>query len=106
LFSGWFAWGRFPLLLLQSAEVVRGGSSTVWGSRSLGGVVNLRTIDPHRDCATLMIEGASGGTCHGPGLASARFGAPSIALGGDFWNTAGFVITRADQAGPIDRPAA
>ena len=48
-FSGWLDWGRIPLLLLQSAEVVRGGGSTVWGSRSLGGVVNLRTIDPHRE---------------------------------------------------------
>jgi outer membrane cobalamin receptor len=30
-FSGWLDWGRIPLLLLQSAEIVRGGSSTVWG---------------------------------------------------------------------------
>ena len=105
-FSGWLDWGRIPLLLLQSAEVVRGGSSTVWGSRSLGGVVNLRTIDPHRDGATLMIEGGSLGTYHGTGMASARSGNASVALGGDFWNTDGFVITRKDQAGPVDEPAA
>ena len=105
-FSGWLDWGRIPLLLLQSAEVVRGGSSTVWGSRSLGGVVNLRTIDPRRDGAQLMIEGGSRGTYHGTGMASAHRGAASIALGGDFWNTDGFVIARKDQAGPVDRPLA
>jgi outer membrane cobalamin receptor len=105
-FSGWLDWGRIPLLLLQSAEVVRGGSSTVWGSRSLGGVVNLRTIDPHRDGATLMLEGGSLGTYHGTGMASLRQGAVSLALGGDFWNTDGFVIAPKDQAGPVDRPAA
>jgi len=103
-FSGWLDWGRIPLLLLQSAEVVRGGSSTVWGSRSLGGVVNLRTIDPHRDGATLMIEGGSLGTYHGTGMASARFDNASIALGGDFWNTDGFITARKDQAGPVDEP--
>jgi outer membrane cobalamin receptor len=105
-FSGWLDWGRIPLLLLQSAEVVRGGSSTVWGSRSLGGIVNLRTIDPRHDGAQLMLEGGSLGTYHGSGMASVRHGAASVALGGDFWNTDGFVILRKDQAGPVDRPTA
>ena len=105
-FSGWLDWGRIPLLLLQSAEVVRGGSSTVWGSRSLGGIVNLRTIDPHRDGAQLMLEGGSLGTYHGTGMASLRRGAVSVSLGGDFWNTDGFVIAPKDLAGPVDRRAA
>ena len=105
-FSGWLDWGRIPLLLLQSAEVVRGGGSTVWGSRSLGGVINLRTLDPRRDGAQLMIEGGSRGTYHGTGVASMRRGAVSGSLGGDFWNTDGFVIIRPDQAGPVDRPEA
>ena len=35
------------------------------------GVVNLRTIDPHRDGAQLMLEGGSRGTYHGTGMASA-----------------------------------
>jgi outer membrane cobalamin receptor len=105
-FSGWLDWGRIPLLLLQSAEVVRGGSSTVWGSRSLGGVVNLRTLDPHRDGAQLMVEGGSRGTYHTTGVASLRRGSATASLGGDFWNTDGFVILRPDQAGPVDRPQA
>ena len=105
-FSGWLDWGRIPLLLLQSAEVVRGGSSTVWGSRSLGGVVNLRTLDPRRDGAQIMVEGGSRGTYHTSGVASIRRGSTSASLGGDFWNTDGFVIIRPDQAGPVDRPQA
>jgi outer membrane cobalamin receptor len=105
-FSGWLDWGRIPLLLLQSAEVVRGGSSTVWGSRSLGGVVNLRTLDPRRDGAQLMVEGGSRGTYHSTGVATLRRGSTSASLGGDFWNTDGFVVIRPDQAGPVDRPLA
>jgi outer membrane receptor protein involved in Fe transport len=104
-FSGWVDWGRIPLLLLQSAEVVRGGASTVWGSRSLGGVVNLRTIDPRRDGAQVMLEGGSLGTYHGTGVASIKRGAVAATAAGDFWNTDGFVVLRADQAGPVDRPA-
>jgi outer membrane cobalamin receptor len=101
-FSGWLDWSRIPLPMLQSAEVVRGGSSTIWGSRSLGGVVNLRTIDPRRDAAQLTLEGGSLGTYHGTGAASIRRGGFSALLGGDFWNTDGFVILRKDQAGPVD----
>ena len=105
-FSGWLDWGRIPLLLLQSAEVVRGGGSTVWGSRSLGGIVNLRTIDPRGDGAQVMLEGGSQGTYHGTGVASIRRGAVAASLGGDFWNTDGFVLLRPEQAGPVDRPIA
>ena len=105
-FSGWLDWGRIPLLMLQSAEVVRGGASTVWGSRSLGGVINLRTVAPRRDGAQLMIEGGSLGTYHGTGVASVHQGGISASLGGDFWNTDGFVITKAEQAGSVDLPHA
>jgi outer membrane cobalamin receptor len=102
-FSGWLDWGRIPLPMLQSAEVVRGGGSTIWGSRSLGGVVNLRTIDPRSDAAQLMLEGGSLGTYHGAGSASVRRGELSALLGGDFWNTDGFVLLPPDQRGPVDR---
>ena len=105
-FSGWLDWGRIPLFMLQSAEVVRGGGSTVWGSRSLGGVVNLRTIDPRSDGAQVMLEGGSLGTYHGTGVASVRRGAVAASLGADFWNTDGFVLLRPEQAGPVDRPIA
>ena len=105
-FSGWLDWGRIPLFMLQSAEVVRGGGSTVWGSRSLGGIVNLRTVEPRDDGAQMMIEGGSRGTYHGTGAASMRRGAVTALLGGDFWNTDGFTIVRADQRGPVDVPTA
>ncbi|HEU4721821.1 MAG TPA: TonB-dependent receptor [Gemmatimonadaceae bacterium] len=105
-FSGWLDWGRIPLFLLQSAEVVRGGGSTVWGSRSLGGIVNLRTIDPARDGGQLMLEGGSRDTYHATGAATLRRAAVTGTLGADFWNTDGFVIVRKDQAGPVDVPLA
>ena len=102
-FSGWLDWGRIPLPMLQSAEVVRGGGSPIWGSRSLGGVINLRTIAPRRDERRLMVEGGSPGTYRGAGSASIRRGKLSATLGADVLQSDGFVTLRADQAGPIDR---
>lgn len=103
-FSGWIDWGRIPLPLLQSAEVVRGGGSTVWGSRSLGGVVNLRTISADRDGGRVLVEGGSLGTYHGSGAGTLRRGKLGAIISGDYWNTDGFVIIRPDQAGAVDLP--
>ena len=105
-FSGWLDWGRIPLPMLESAEVVRGGGSITWGSRSLGGVVNLRTIAPRRDEVRMMVEGGSLGTYHGAGAVTMRRDRLAVSLGGDYWDTDGFVILRADQAGAIDEPQA
>jgi outer membrane cobalamin receptor len=103
-FSGWLDWGRIPLPMLESAEVVRGGGSMIWGSRSLGGVVNLRTIAPRRDEARLMVEGGSLGTVRAAGSGSLRRANVSATLGADIWQTDGFVVLR--QAGPADTPEA
>jgi outer membrane cobalamin receptor len=102
-FSGWLDWGRIPLPMLQSAEVVRGGGSMIWGSRSLGGVVNLRTIEPRRSEARVTIEGGSLGTYHGAAAGTVRRGRVTATLGGNYRDTDGFLVLREDQAGPVDR---
>lgn len=104
-FSGWIDWGRIPLPLIQSAEVVRGGGSTIWGSRSLGGVVNLRTVNADRTGGRVLVEGGSLGTYHGSGAVTVRRGKLGAAVSGDYWDTDGFVITRKDQAGAVDLPS-
>ena len=103
-FSGWLDWGRIPLPMLESAEVVRGGGSPIWGSRALGGVVNLRTLAPTRDGARLLVEGGSFGTKRGSGAATLRRGKLGATLAGDYVNTDGFLVIRKDQAGPADSP--
>ena len=99
-FSGFLDWGRIPLTMLESAEVIRGGGSMIWGSRSLGGVVNLRTISPRRNEMQLVLESGSLGTTRGAGSASIRHGTLSATVGADVMQTDGFVILR--QAGPAD----
>ncbi|HWP72432.1 MAG TPA: TonB-dependent receptor [Gemmatimonadaceae bacterium] len=101
-FSGWLDWGRIPLTMLESAEVIRGGGSMIWGSRSLGGVVNLRTISPRQNEMHLLLEGGSLGTTRAAGSASIRHGTLSATVGGDAMETDGFVVLR--QAGTADEP--
>jgi outer membrane cobalamin receptor len=104
-FSGWIDWGRIPLPLLQSAEVVRGGGSPIWGSRALGGVVNMRTVQPTKDEARMIFEGGSNSTYHTAGAGSVRRDKVTATVAGDFWNTEGFVLLREQQAGPVDEPS-
>jgi outer membrane cobalamin receptor len=103
-FSGWLDWGRIPLPMLASAEVIRGGGSIIWGSRALGGVVNLRTIAPRGDALDVIIERGSFGTSHGAGAASIKRGRLSAMLAADYLDTDGFILTPKDQAGPVDQP--
>jgi outer membrane receptor protein involved in Fe transport len=104
-FAGWVHWPRVPLSLVERIEAVRGGGSGVWGSRSLGGVINLVTLDPAKSHLELAGEGGSFGTYRGS--ASASYGGGKLrALGAsDWYDTDGFVITRPDQIGPIDIPS-
>lgn len=101
-FSGWTDWGRIPLTMLESAEVIRGGGSMIWGSRSLAGVVNLRTIAPREDEARLVVEGGSMNTYRTAGSGSIRRGTFGATLGAERLQTDGFIVLR--QSGTADTP--
>jgi outer membrane receptor protein involved in Fe transport len=104
-FAGWVHWPRVPLSLVERIEAVRGGGSGVWGSRSLGGVINLVTIDPPKSQLELSAEGGMFGTARGSASGSYRGGKLRALGAGDFYDTNGFVIVRSDLAGPIDTDA-
>jgi outer membrane cobalamin receptor len=101
-FSGWIDWGRIPLSMLSSVEVIRGGGSIIWGSRALGGVINLRTIEPQRDGASITAERGSFDTSHGAGMATLKRTRISAVVAADYVNTGGFNLLPPDQAGPVD----
>ena len=101
-FSGWLDWGRIPMPMLESAEVVRGGGSMIWGSRSLAGVVNLRTISPREDEIRLVVESGSMAMKRVAGTASFRREKLAGTIGAEGWKTDGFVVLR--QAGTADEP--
>lgn len=104
-FTGWLYWGRVPLPLVQRVEVVSSGGSMVWGSRALGGVVNLFTDSHGPSRATVLAEAGSRQSRRAAVNGVASVGRLRIMAGGDWSTTDGFVVVPAALAGPVDVPS-
>src|SRR6266480_4706289 len=52
-FGGWVYWDRVPRESVTRVEVLRGGSSHLYGSSALGGVVNILTKKAQSNAASL-----------------------------------------------------
>jgi outer membrane receptor protein involved in Fe transport len=103
-FGGAVHWARLPLALVDRVEMVRGGGSMVWGSRSLGGVINILTRQPGPTRLDLELEGGDRSTLRGAGNLIARRGPLSVTVAGSAGESDGFRTIRPDLAGPIDVP--
>jgi outer membrane receptor protein involved in Fe transport len=103
-FGGAVHWARLPLALVDRVEMVRGGGSMVWGSRSLGGVINILTRQPGPTRLDLELEGGDRSTLRGAGNLTARQGPVSVTIAGSAGESDGFRSVRPDLAGPIDVP--
>ena len=106
-FGGWVYWGRVPRLAVERLEVLRGGSSDLYGSGALGGVAQILTRRPGTGRG---LEGeASGGssgfldgvlTAHGTrGRWGARVSAEAL-------HTDGHMAVAEEDRGPIDEAVA
>lgn len=106
-FGGWVYWGRVPRLGVERLEVLRGGSSDLYGSGALGGVAQILT--PRLDSGRgLLAEASAGGlgSFDGAVTAHAGSGAWRGRLSGQALHTDGYLATDASERGPIDRPVA
>jgi outer membrane receptor protein involved in Fe transport len=104
-FGGWVQWTRVPALALDGTEVVRGGSSYLYGSDALSGVVNLLPLRPATDM--LIIDGSYGGY-HTPDLSVLASGIAKgwrAAAAGQVFDTDGYIQVRAHDKGAVDTPA-
>jgi len=104
-FSGWLHWNRVPLALVDRVEIVRGGGSMLWGSRALGGVINVLTAAPEGTTLTAVAEGGGYRTYRGALAGSVSEGNLRASLAVDLLGTEGFVVVRPDQTGPADVPS-
>lgn len=104
-FNGYMQWNRIPLSLVDRVEVIRGGGSMIWGSRSLGGVINILTRTPASSGLQAQVEGGTGNSYRGTltgNLVAPRFHGT---LTTDWADTDGHLVTRPDLRGPIDVPS-
>ncbi len=55
-------WFKVPLSSIERVEIVRGGSSSLWGNMAVAGVVNIVTRQARDDAGQLSASGGSDGT--------------------------------------------
>lgn len=106
-FGGWVYWGRVPRLAVERLEVLRGGSSDLYGSGALGGVAQIVTRPPGDDRG-LEAEASVGGSGFLNGLLTSH--ASSERWGGRFsaqaLHTDGHLAVDPADRGAVDRPVA
>src|SRR5262249_58738360 len=106
-FGGWVYWSRVPEASIERVETARGGSSSLYGTDALGGVVQIIT-DSGRRGSWLSVEASAGSqtTSEASFAAGARGGpwrGPPQGRGG---GPAGEVLARGDQGGAASTAAA
>jgi len=104
-FGGWVYWNRLPRVAVQSARIYNGGTSDLYGSGALGGVINL---DTKTTPATFLDFEASGGnnTTGATSFSGGKtFGAWGVLFSGQALHTDGYVLVPENQRGRVDTAA-
>jgi outer membrane receptor protein involved in Fe transport len=104
-FGGWVYWDRVPRAALSSAEVFRGGSSSLYGSSALGGVVQLITRQP--ESPAISLEGSYGNE-RTPDISmwtGSRLGRWDYSVATEMFRTDGFMLVPDSVRGSVDAPA-
>jgi outer membrane receptor protein involved in Fe transport len=101
-FGGWISWGRIVGASLERVEVVRGGSSDLYGAPALSGVIQMvpRAAKP----AALAAEASYGsaGTADGEVFAAGELDAWAARVSAAAFRTDGYVLLSPEEAGLVD----
>ena len=103
-FFGYVQWNKIPMELIDHIEVVRGGSSNLFGTYALGGVINMITRTPRTDAAEVEASYGTNDTRRGNVFVSRSLTpALRVTFDGNYSNTSGYLRPYPDQIGPLDR---
>ena len=106
-FFGYVDFNRVPKETIDRIEIVRGGSSSLWGSFAQGGVVNIVTKPVDTTELRVTTLGGSYGTFRSDLHSSQRVDDHlGISLDANYFGTAGYDAVDPDIRGAIDRPTA
>lgn len=102
-FGGWINWGLAPNTI-ERIEVVPGGSSNLYGTWAMGGVIHLITERPEAGTG-LRAESRAGNLNTYSNSLSTRYGTEKlgVSFGARWFHTNGFVTVPDSQRGPVDR---
>lgn len=104
-FGGWVYWSQLDMSSLERIEVVPGGSSSLYGSAALGGVIQAFSKAPPAPRFELDLRGGSLGTGRADLLGSVGGERWSGLVSGSFFHTNGYDLVAPEDRGPVDRPA-
>ncbi len=104
-FGGWVTWSRVPKTTVERVEVIRGGSSSIWGSSALGGVIQVFTSPRGGSRASALAEVGERSSSNVDASAGFQTGSWWGRAHGNILDYGGYRTVRADQRGPIDVPA-
>jgi len=104
-FGGWVYWDKVPHAAIDRVEIVRGGGSDLYGADAVGGVVQILTLEPRGAIGRILIEGGNLGTGRVSGFGGNQKGPWTFSAGGQWYTTGGYILTRPEDRGAIDRPS-
>lgn len=103
-FGGWVNWSKAPTPLVERVEILRGGSSSLYGTSAMSGVINILTRDPVERAADLDVSFGSRRTRRLNLYASETFRRKfGVSAAFDRWETGGYQWLQPPVRGPIDR---
>ena len=104
-FGSWVYWNRIPFAAVDRVEVVRGATGDLYGAGSLGGVVQLLTLQPTRTRVRATLDGGSHNTFRGSLFAGAEKNGWSASGAYEGVNTDGVFVIGSEVRGPVDTKA-
>src|SRR5262249_34854035 len=104
-FGGWVYWDRIPRESIQNVEVFRGGSSNLYGSDALAGVVQFITRQPSAPAVALETSYGSETTPDLSFWTGTRSGNWDLSLASELFRTDGYILVPTWQRGAVDTPA-
>jgi outer membrane receptor protein involved in Fe transport len=104
-FGGWVYWNRVPRVNIQNVSVQNGGSSSLYGSGALGGVVNVTSETRWGSGLDAEVSAGNKGTAVTSFTAGKLLGDWAIVAAGEALHTNGYVLVRENQRGAVDTAA-
>ena len=104
-FGGWVNWSQIPRESIESAEILRGGASDLYGGEALSGVAQLLTRTPEGTEASLDLSYGNERTPNASGYLGRSFGKWLASGAAEYFRTDGYIPVEFSQRGIVDNPA-
>lgn len=107
-FGGWVHWNEIPALAISRVELMRGGAADLYGSSTIGGVVDVVPAVPPPSRSVRFAAAGAGATENsgfGDALLSTGTRRVAVLAAGSALTTGGYIPTAPQFRGPVDIPA-